>query len=49
MEENLNIPILENEEMWASRSIDEHNTNVKLLSYSQPLLDYIMIIMNCWL
>ncbi len=40
MEENLNIPILENEEMWASRSIDEHNTNVKLLSYSQPTSQY---------
>jgi thymidylate synthase (FAD) len=40
MEENLNIPILENEEMWASRSIDEHNTNVTLLSYSQPTSQY---------
>ena len=40
MEENLNIPILENEEMWASRSIDEHNTNVNLLSYSQPTSQY---------
>ena len=40
MEENLNIPILENEEMWASRVIDDHNTNVKLLSYSQPTSEY---------
>ena len=40
MEENLNIPVLENEEMWASRAIDDHNTNVKLLSYSQPTPQY---------
>ena len=36
MEKDLDIPILENEEMWASRVIDENNINVKLLSYSQP-------------
>lgn len=36
MEENLNIPILENEEMWASRVIDEEIMNVKLVSYSKP-------------
>ena len=37
MEENLNIPILENEEMWAQRVIDEGNKmKVELISYSQP-------------
>lgn len=36
MEENLNIPILENEEMWASRVIDEDRMKVKLVSYSKP-------------
>jgi thymidylate synthase (FAD) len=37
MEENLNIPILENEEMWASRVIDEEKfMKVELISYSQP-------------
>lgn len=37
MEEDLNIPILENEEMWASRVIDEENKmKVELISYSQP-------------
>ena len=36
MEENLNIPILENEEMWASRVIDEVIMKVKLVSYSKP-------------
>lgn len=40
MEENLDIPILENEEMWASQAIDEDNLNVKLLSYSQPTKQY---------
>lgn len=30
------IPILENEEMWASRVIDESNMKVELISYSQP-------------
>lgn len=35
MEEDLNIPVLENEEMWAQRVIDEGNKmNVKLVSYS---------------
>ena len=37
MEENLNIPILENEKMWASRVIDEEKfMKVELISYSQP-------------
>lgn len=37
MEESLNIPILENEEMWAHRVIDEgNNMKVELISYSQP-------------
>jgi len=40
MEENLDVPILENEEMWASRVIDQDNINVKLLSYSQPTEQY---------
>lgn len=36
MEEDLNIPVLENEEMWAQRVIDEGNKmNVKLVSYSE--------------
>lgn len=36
MEKDLNIPVLENEEMWSQRVIDENNTNVQLISYSQP-------------
>ena len=36
MEENLNVPILENEELWASRVIDEESMKVKLVSYSKP-------------
>jgi thymidylate synthase (FAD) len=36
MEKDLNIPILENEEMWASRVIDEEAMKVKLVSYSKP-------------
>lgn len=36
MEENLNVPILENEEMWASRVIDEESMKVKLVSFSKP-------------
>ena len=30
------IPILENEELWASRVIDEEMMKVKLISYSKP-------------
>lgn len=36
MEENLNIPILENEEMWVQRVIDEESMDVKLISHSKP-------------
>ena len=37
MEESLNIPVLENEEMWAQRVIDEGTKmKVELISYSQP-------------
>lgn len=36
MEENLNIPILENEEMWSQRVIDEERMKVQLISYSKP-------------
>lgn len=36
MEESLNVPVLENEEMWASRVIDEESMKVKLVSYSKP-------------
>lgn len=36
MEEVLNIPVLENEEMWAQRVIDEESMKVKLVSYSKP-------------
>ena len=37
MEKDLDIPILENEEMWASRVIGEEAIkNVKLVSYSKP-------------
>jgi len=36
MEEILNIPILENEEMWTQRVIDEESMKVKLVSYSRP-------------
>ena len=32
----IDIPILENEEMWASRVIDEAKMKVKLVSYSTP-------------
>ena len=35
MEEML-IPILENEEMWVSRVLDEETMKVKLISYSKP-------------
>lgn len=34
--EEINIPVLENEEMWASRVIDEGIMKVKLVSYSKP-------------
>lgn len=36
-----NIPILENEEMWASRVIDEDIMKVKLVSYSKPSEQFI--------
>lgn len=32
----IDIPVLENEEMWASRVIDEAQMKVKLVSYSAP-------------
>ena len=37
MEKDLNVPVLENEETWASRVIDEEMIkNVRLVSYSKP-------------
>lgn len=36
MEEDLNIPFLENEEMWSQRVIDEERMKVQLISYSKP-------------
>lgn len=39
MSDEINIPVLENEEMWAQRAIDEH-MNVRLVSYSQPSEDF---------
>lgn len=32
----MDVPVLENEEMWASRVIDEDRMKVELISYSQP-------------
>ena len=36
----IDIPILENEEMWASRVIDEAQMKVKLVSYSTPSQEF---------
>lgn len=36
MEKELDVPILENEEIWAQRVIDEESMKVKLVSYSKP-------------
>lgn len=40
METSLDIPILENEEMWSSRVIDEAQMKVKLVSYSTPAAEF---------
>lgn len=37
----IDIPILENEEMWVSRIIDEDQMKVKLVSYSKPSDEFI--------